>query len=283
ANQREFLDIMRLRYDLGMATGIDTLQAAVAVANLMPRLHLAGKELRNAGARLNAAMGLSPGMPLSIEHTQELEPDRIDQAVAIAHALRRPDVGMSELLTAMLRQSRKAQKADMRPYLSVDGSYGYVGRAVQELDDTGHDFWRATVALNVPLFDGLLTKGLVKETEASIRRNEVELTGLKRRIRADVLELLDDLDMSRVNLRAAELNLVRSEELLEISKLELRLGRTDYLTVLQSEASRSLAHSNLIQARYDVLTTTASLKRAIGVSPMLPFAAVEGLVEGGTE
>ncbi len=283
ANQQEFLDIMRLRFELGMATDTDTLQAAVAVANLVPRLHLSRKELRNTGARLNAAMGLAPGTPLSIEYVQELERARIDRDVALALALTRPEVGMSEMLTAMLRQNRKAQKADMRPYLSVDGSYGYVGREVRELDDTGHDFWSATVALNVPLFDGLLTKGLVKETEASIRRNEVELNGLKRNIRADVLELLDALATSRANLRAVELNLERSEDLLETSKLELRLGRADYLTVLQSEASRSLARSNLIQARYDVLTTTASLKRAIGVSPMLPFAAVEGLVEGGTE
>ncbi len=283
ANQTEFLDIMRLRFELGMATELDTLQAAVAVANLVPSLHMSRKELRNAGARLNAAMGLPPESPLSIRREQDLERDLVDHDTAITLAMKRPDVGMSQLLTDMLKQSRKAQKADMRPYLSVDGSYGFVGKKLKDLDDTGHDFWRATVALNVPLFDGLLTKGLVNETDASIRRNEVELSGLKRGIRADVLELLDALDVSRANLRAAELNLTRSEDLLETSKLELRLGRTDYLTVLQSEASRSLARSNLIQARYDVLTTTASLKRAIGVSPMLPLAAVAGLVEGETE
>jgi len=261
ANQAEFLEIMRLRFELGMATELDTLQAAVAVANLMPAVHTARKALRNAGARLNAGMGLPPDMPLSIRDDQTLELDEIDGEVAISLAMRRPEVGMSDLLTDMLKQNRKAQKAEMRPYLSVDGSYGYVGRKLRDLDDTGHDFWRATVAVNVPIFDGLLTKGLVNQTEAQIRRNEVETGGLRRNIRADVLELLDALEVSRANLQAAELNLTRSEDLL----------------------SRSLARSNLIQARYDVLTTTASLKRAIGVSPMLPFAAVEGLVEGGAE
>jgi multidrug efflux system outer membrane protein len=266
-----------------MATELDTLQAAVAVANLMPAVHTARKELRNAGARLNAGMGLPPEMPLSILREQTIELDAIDGDTAIDLAMRRPDVGMSDLFTAMLKQNRKAQKADMRPYLSVDGSYGYVGKKLRDLDDTGHDFWRATVALNVPLFDGLLTKGLVNQTDAQIRRNEVELGGLRRTIRADVLELLDALDVSRANLHAAELNLTRSEDLLETSKLELRMGRADYLSVLQSEASRSQARSNLIQARFDVLTTTASLKRAIGVSPMLPLAAVEGLIAGGTK
>ncbi len=282
ANQTEFLEIMRLRFELGTATELDTLQAAVAVANLVPAVHTARKELRNAGARLNAGMGLPPETPLSIRREQTLESDPIDPETAVALALRRPDVGVSELFTAMLKQNRKAQKAEMRPYLSVDGAYGYVGRQLDELNDTGHDFWRATVAVNVPLFDGLLTKGLVNQTEAQIRRNEVELGGLKRTIRADVLELIDALTVARTSLRAAELNLDRSEDLLETSKLELRLGRTDYLNVLQAEASRSQARSNLIRARYDVLTTTASLKRAVGVSPLQPLAAVAGLVEGGT-
>lgn len=282
ANQSEFLDIMRLRFELGSASELDTLQAAVAVANLVPAVHTARKELRNAGARLNAAMGLPPETPLSIRREQVVESDPIDHAAAVALAMRRPDVGVSEQFTAMLKQNRKAQQAEMRPYLSVDGAYGYVGRRLDELDDTGHDFWRATIAVNVPLFDGLLTKGIVHQTEAQIRRNEVELGGLKRTIRADVLELLDALEVARTNLRAAELNMTSSENLLETSKLELRLGRTGYLTVLQSEASRSQARSNLIRARYDVLTTTASLKRVVGVSPMLPLAAVAGLVEGGT-
>ncbi|MBC8425782.1 TolC family protein [bacterium] len=228
-------------------------------------------------------MDRPPDRQLSGRRDRTREVDAINPGAAVTLAMSGADVGMADLFTDMLKQNRRAQKAEMRPYLSVDGSWGFVGKKIRDLDNTGHDFWRATVAVNVPLFDGLLTRGLVNQTEAQIRRNEVELGGLRRTIRADVLELLDALDVSRANLHAAELNLTRSEDLLETSKLELRYGRADYLTVLQSEASRSLARSNLIQARFDVLTTTASLKRAIGVSPMLLFAAVDGLVTGGTK
>ena len=94
---------------------------------------------------------------------------------------------------------------------------------------------------------------------------------------------LDNLAAARDNLYAARLNLVRSEDLLEQMTMRLRLGKTDYLTVLEAEASRSLARSNLIEARFEVLTLTASLKRAIGFSPMLPLTAIEGLVKGETE
>lgn len=282
-NQDEFLDISRLRYNLGMVTELDTLQAAVAAANLSPQLRQAQQGLRTAGARLNALMGGEPEAPLSIRNEQRVETDGVARETALALAARRPDVMQAEVMSDLLRQNRRAQKSEMRPYLSMLGSYGYIGRRLKDLDDTGHDFWSASVALNVPLFDGLLTRGLVQQTEASILRTESERNGLLRQARVEVLDLLDGRDAARDNLRAAELNLARAEDLLETSILMLRHGKADYLTVLQSEAERSRARTNLIQARYDVLTTTASLKRAIGVSPLLPLAAVDGLVAGGSQ
>jgi len=282
-NQQEFLDIARLRFGLGMVTELDTLQAAVAAANLSPQLRQAQQGLRTAGARLNAVMGADPEAPLSVRNEQRVEADDVSRETALALAARRPDVMQAEVMSDLLRQNRRAQKSEMRPYLSMLGSYGYIGRRLKDLDDTGHDFWSASVALNVPLFDGLLTRGLVQQTEASILRTESERNGLLRQARVEVLDLLDGRDAARDNLRAAELNMDRAEDLLETSILMLRHGKADYLSVLQSEAERSRARTNLIQARYDVLTTTASLKRAIGVSPLLPLAAVDGLVAGGSQ
>ena len=277
ANQREFLDIVRLRYEMGMVSRLDTLQAAVAVANIEPRLRSARQGVGVAGAQLNALMGRDPESPLSILADQVVELGAVDAKTAVELAERRPDVAQLDVMGDLLRQSRKAQKADMRPYFAVNGSYGYVGKALRDLDDIGHDFWNASVSLNVPLFDGLLTKGLVQETSASILRTEAERNGLVRQVRVEVLDLLDGLNAARENLTAAEMNMERAEELIETSTMMMRDGLVDYLTVLESEAGRAQARSNLIQARYDVLTLTAQLKQAIGVSPMLPLTAVAGL------
>ena len=226
-------------------------------------------------------MGLPPEQPVAVRNEQRIEHDALARDAALALALQRPDLEQMDVMTRLLRQNRRAQKADLLPYLSLFGSYGYVGRRFQDLDDKGHDFWSASVSLNVPLFDGMLTRGLVQESAAAIRRNEIETQGLERQVRVEVVDLLDNLEAARANLGAAELNMDRADELLATSKLRLREGMTDYLTVLESEASRAQARQNLIQARYDVLTLTASLKRAVGVSPLLPFTAVTGLVKEG--
>lgn len=278
ANQREFLEIARLRHGMGLASRLDTLQAAVAVANIEPRLRQARQALRTAGSQLNVVMGRDPDSPLSILSGQQVETGVLDDDVVRRLATRRPDVQQAEVMTDLLRQNRRAQKADMRPYFAVNGSYGYVGKAIRDLDDTGHDFWNASVSLNVPLFDGMLTKGLVQQTEASILRTEAERNGLVKAARVEAADLADGLAAAHENLRAAELNVERAEELVETSTMMMRDGLADYLTVLESESGRAQARTNLIQARYDVLTLTAQLKKAIGVSPMLPLSAVDGLV-----
>jgi outer membrane protein TolC len=281
-NQEELLEIMKLRHEVGMATELDTLQAAVSVANLRPQWRRARQNLRNAGARLNALMGRTPATPVAIHEEQHVENDPVDRQKALELALQRPDLRQVELFSSMLRRNRQVQKSDMRPYLTIDGSYGWVARQLDELDRKGHDFWRAAVALNVPLFNGLLTRGQVKETEASIRRTENELSGLRRQVEVEVLELGDNLTAAQENLAAARLNLKRSEDLLEQFTLMLRLGKTDYLSVLEAEANRAQARSNLIEARYEVLALTASLKRALGFSPMTPLAALPDLVSAGS-
>jgi len=280
ANQLEFLEITKLRYELGMATMQDTLQAAVRVANLMPQLRRARQEVTNAGSRLNAVMGRDPKEPLTITKETRIETDPIDRDRALALALQRPDVGQVELYVGMLGRSRQAQRAEMRPYLTMFGSYGFVGRTLETLTDRGHDSWRAAITLTVPLFDGMFTRGQVQQTEASIQRTKHELSGLKRQVEVEVLDLLNSLDTARENYRAARLNLVRSEDLVEQMTMMYRLGKTDYLSTLVAEANRSDARENLLQAAYEVLTLTASLKRAIGRSPLEPLIAIEGLVQG---
>ncbi len=277
ANQTELLDIMTMRYDLGMATRLDTLQAAVTRANILPRLSIAKANLRNQGSRLNALMGRRPEEPLSIANHQAVEEDMINDEVALRLAQQRPDLAASGLFVDILHRQRQAQIADNRPYLTIYSSYGYVGNKFDNVFDNGHDSWRASVALNVPLFDGLNTRGRVAETDAKIRRSEVELTGRRRDVQVEVLEVLANLRMARQVLTAVKLNLERSEEVLDESLLMLQMGKVNYLDVLVSEANRAEAFSNVIDARYEVLVLTSTLKRAIGYSPLLPLTAIPNL------
>lgn len=279
ANQAALLDLVRMRYELGTAARLDTLQAAVALANLEPQLRNLSQAVGNAGARLNALMGRAPAAPLTIANVLPLEDEAIDPDAAVRLAMQRPDLEAADLATRLLRRERQVHQADLRPYLNLAGAYGYVGTTTSSLFDDGHDTWSASVALTVPVFNGLLTKGLIDETDAQIRRSEVETAGQRRLVEVEVRELLNNLDTARRNLRAAQLNLERAEEALAESLLMYRLGKASYLEALDAEANHVTARRTMIEARYSVLTLVAGLKRAVGYSPATPLAEIPGLAD----
>lgn len=278
ANQDEILSVVRLRHSLGLATQLDTLQAAVGRANTLPDLSRAEAALHTAGARLNALLGREANAPLRIRPESGLEEGVIDPRVALDLSRGRPDLVASDLLVDIQRRGKQATKADNLPYLTVAGSYGYVGRTTDTLFDDGHDTWRAAVALNIPVFDGLLTRGLVREADGRIRRSEAELSSRRREVEVEVLDLLSRLDSARQVLAAVTVNLVRAGEAREQSVLQLELGKASYVDVLIAEANRSDAQAAVIEARYEVVSLTASLKRAIGRSPAERLDAIPGLL-----
>ncbi len=277
-NQTELLDIMKMRYELGMATRLDTLQAAVTLANIQPQLSIAKASLRNEGSRLNAIMGRRPEAPLRVANEQVVERDSLVETQALKLAQIRPEIEATALYIDIQQKNKQAQKADLMPYLSMYGSYGYVGKTTDSMFDDGHDTWRASVSLNIPVFDAMLARGKVAEIEGRIRRYEAELTGRRREVQVEAMEIMANLRMARQVLDAVILNQERAEEVLAESLLMLQLGKINYLDVLVSEANRAEARSNVIDARYEVLVLTSSLKRAVGYSPLVPLNSIPGLV-----
>ena len=273
----EFLAATRNRFFAGVSTELDTLRAAVSHANVLPRRRSSLQALRDAGSSLNILMGRPPDAPIAVAGDPEIETGPLDLEAYLERARRRPDVRQLELLEEILRKNRGAQKAEHRPYLSADASYGYVTTLLGDLTDDGHDFWSAGLVLTVPLFDGLLTKGRVRETEASIRRARLQRDLAERQARREIHSLVGELEAARANLSAAEMNLRAAEEALRQITLRYEIGKSDHLSVLGSQADRLMARRNAIEAQNRVLTLTASLKRALGLRPDLPLPRNEGI------
>ncbi len=281
ANQEELLSLTRMRYELGLATRLDTLQAAVQLANIEPSVRRYRQDIANAGARLNALMGRDPRAPLSIANAAVLETDPVDRDQALLLAASRPDLRAVDHLVGMLERQQQAQGADRWwPYLSLYGSYGWVGTDVDTQFDDGHESWTVSAAVNLPLWNGQHTTGQLRETRAQIRRTEIEVQGYRRQAQVAVLTVLNNLDAARKTLDAAQLNLERAEEALSESLLMYRLGQANYLSVLDAESGHLTARRTLIEARYQVLTLTAALKQAVGYAPAIPMSAIPGLVAG---
>jgi outer membrane protein TolC len=274
--KQEFLEITERRLGLGLSTPLDSLRAAVALANLVPERRRTAQRLRDAGSTLNIYMGREVLSPLTVSGRLPIEDDDIDPDQALLQLARRPDIQQIQLLEDILRKNRGAQKASsmFRPYLSALGSWGYVTQEFDQLTDRGHDFWSASVALNIPIFDGFLNRGQVKETEANIRRTEYQREDAVRFAQSELSTALGDLFAARENLQATELNLQAAEEALDLINKRYELGKADFLSVLDAQTERLRARGNHILARNEVLTRTAALKRIMGYNPTIPLETI---------
>jgi outer membrane protein TolC len=270
-SRAEFLQVTRRRFQLEMVAPLDTLQAAVSLANLQPQLRRRRQELRRAGYDLNRLLGRDPRTPLSVVGSFDVEDRPVDEEVALHLAQARPDLRAEQKLVSILELQRGANSANRHPYLSMDGQWGYVGRDLSTLTDSGHDYWRLGVTLHLPIFDGQVSKGLVGQNEADLRRQQYRLREVRENLREEVLLAVQDRDIALADLRATKLNLQRAEDAFRQMNRRYELGNADRLEVLDAQAERFTARSALIQARYDVLTSTAALKRAMGGSPLTPL------------
>jgi outer membrane protein TolC len=277
--RQELLEIARRRLRVELGTPLDTLQAAVSLANLRPEIRQARQSVQDAGGELNVLMGRDPSAPLALRGEPELEQGDLDPGQFEERIGERPDLRRREYEIEVLRRTRGARKALHHPYLSMDGSYGYVGRDISSMTDPGHDFWSARIGLVVPLFDGMLTRGQVKETEAQIARARVELSQAQRDALRGAVSLHGRWMAARQSLAAAELNERLAEEALEETQKRYELGKADYLAVLNAQAERHRARSNAIEARHEVVTSLASLKRALGFDPRTSLAEIEREME----
>ncbi len=279
-SRRQFLEVTRRRFQLELVAPLDTLQAAVSLANLGPELRRRRQELRRAAYGLNELLGRDPRTPLSVVTGFQLETEEVSPTFALRMAQGRADLRSEEGMIPILELQRGANSATRHPYLSVEGQWGYVARDLSTLTDKGHDFWRLGVTLHLPIFDGQVTKGLVRQNEADLRRQRHRLSEVRRAVKSEVLLAVEDRVIAQDDLSAARLNMERAQDAYRQMSLRYELGKADRLQVLDAQAERFTARSALIQARYDVVVATATLKRAMGVSPLTPLHEILGRQAG---
>jgi outer membrane protein TolC len=266
----EFLDITRRRFSLGLATELDTLQAAVSYANLVPEQRRARTAIMNSASFLNILMGRDAVDPITVDGDVQTESDPIDPDVAMQYAMNRPELRSLEYEIEVQKKRRGLERSETLPFLSLGGAVGYVSR---DLDTHGDfDYWNASVSLVWPLFNGFYTKGRVREVDGVIAGVETTLEESRRLARLQVSTSLQDLFASREVLAAAELNAAAAQRALEQVTARYDRGKAQYLQVLNAQSDRIDARSNLIRARYEVLIQTAALKRSVGVDPRIPLS-----------
>jgi outer membrane protein TolC len=249
--------------DAGVATGVDVTRAEVRLAQEEVRLAQAQTSSEQARLNLQRVVGLPLESPLTLtdqlRFTDEQLP-AVETAVAQAAQARR-EVRIAEEQIRTSELERKAVRAEYLPSLEFVGDYGVSGITPTNTDLPTR---RAAIQLNVPIFNGGLTRGRLTVATSRERQAELELGNVRGQVEEDVRLALSALRTATAQVRAADESVGLAQRELEMSRDRFRAGVADNLEIVNAQTSLANARDAQINALTLYNAARLNLAAALG-------------------
>gem|GEM_PF-113212 len=247
----------------GVATGVDATRAETRLAQQQVRLAQSQTALEEARLQLQRVVGLPLGSNLTLTDAMRFSnetPPGIDAAVAQAEQ-DRPEVRIAAAQVTLIDYQKRAARAELLPNVEFLGDYGVSGITPTKTDLPTR---RAAVQLNVPIFNGGLTRGRIAVAASQERQSELELNSTRGQIEEDVRLAFATLHTTAEGVRAADKSLELAQRELEMARDRFRAGVADNLEVISAQTVLAEARAAQVTALAQYNATRLNLAAALG-------------------
>jgi outer membrane protein TolC len=257
---QQHLDQASAFFEVGTKPKFDVTKAEVDLSNAKLNLIKAENAFRLARVVLNNAMGL-PEAP-DYEVADQLSSQRVeidlDETIRKAYD-RRPDLKAIAVKKQSLEQGIELARKGYYPSVTGNAGYGWGGGSFPL--DQG---WSVGAQLNIPLFNGFLTKYQVTEAQANLDVLAANETLLRQIIDQDVKQAWLNLREAADRGVTAELIVRQAMENLELANGRYASGVGSPIEVTDALVAASNAKTAQISALYDYKLAQSSLEKAAG-------------------
>lgn len=257
------LTLARDQRNAGVATGVDVTRAETRLAQQQVRLSQSQTAFEEARLQLQRVVGLPLGSDLiltdALRFTAESLPT-LDSAVTQAEQ-DRPEVRIAAAEVVVSTYERQAARAELLPNLEFLGDYGVSGITPTKTDLPTR---RVAVQLNVPIFNGGLTRGRIAVAASQARQRELELSSVRGQVEEDVRLAFAVLHTTAEGVLAANKSLELAQRELEMARDRFQAGVADNLEVVSAQTALSEARSAQVTALAQYNATRLNLAAALG-------------------
>ncbi|MGH9904033.1 MAG: TolC family protein [Pyrinomonadaceae bacterium] len=216
-------------------------------------------------ARLNIqrVVGLPLGTPLTLADSLRFREEPLpatENAVAQASQNRR-EVLVAEEQIKVNKLARQAIQSEYLPYVEFVGDYGVSGITPGNSDFPTR---RAAIQLNVPLFNGGLTRGRLAVATSRQQQAELELENVRGQVEEDVRLALASLKTTAAQVRAADESVALAQRELEMARDRFKAGVGDNLEVITAQTSLANARDAQVSALAQYNAARLNLAAALG-------------------
>jgi outer membrane protein len=247
----------------GVATGVDVTRAETRLAEQKVGLAQAQTSSEQARLNLQRVVGLPLGSPLTLTDQlrfTEVQPPAVETAVAQASHDRR-EVQVAEEQNRVSRLESEAVRSEYLPSVEFVGDYGVSGITPSNSDLPTR---RVAIQVNVPIFNGGLTRGRLTVAASRQRQSELELSNVRGQVEEDVRLALTTLRTAAVQVRAADEGVVLAQRELEMARDRFKAGVGDNLEVVSAQTSLANARDAQVTALAQHNAARLNLAAALG-------------------
>ncbi len=267
-----FLKQVRMLFDAGKASDLETMRAEVALDNLRPQLVQAQNAASLATLQLKRLLDLPMELPLRLTTPLAVSPSaRVsDVAVAPAAALeQRPSLQAQERQVSIQTDQLIVTRAAHRPRLELQMAYGkllYPAKVFDFGSETWRTNWTSTLSLSVPLFAGFSKAADMDKARVNLEMDQTRLTDLKASVRVEYQQALGEQSRAASSIAARQRTVDQAQRVHDLTVLRFANGLSTQLEVADARLGLLQARMNLAQATADVLLAEAQVARALGRS-----------------
>jgi outer membrane protein TolC len=212
---------------------------------------------------LQRVFGLRLGSPLTLTDPLRLTPEPLPPVEAAVQQAgqNRPELRIAELQVTLNDYERRAARAELLPSLEFVGDCGVSGITPT---NTALPTRRVAVQLNVPIFNGGLTRGRITAAASRQRQAELRLSSIRGQVEEDVRLALSTLPTAADQVRAADQAVTLAERELTMARDRFRTGVADNIEVITAQAALSNAREAQVAALAQYNAARLNLAAALG-------------------
>ncbi len=266
AAEQDLLSVLHRQYDLGQVAQIDVYAQQAALAQAQATLPPLQKQLDQQRDALSVLAGETPDHALPQSFTLDAIATPMQLPVSIPAALvnQRPDIRQAEENLHAASALVGVAVANRLPLLNLTAAGGSQANYFSDMFAPGNGFWSIAASLTQPIFAGGTLLHRDRAARAALDQAKAQYQATVLTAFQNVADCLAALQADADALATATVAQQAAAQSLNIVKLQVSVGQTAYLGILNAQQTALQAEISLVQARANRLADTAALFQAMG-------------------
>lgn len=265
-SREETRTLVARRRDVGLAGDLDYLQADGAYQNARGEVASLSRSYAAAENALRLLLGAAPNANSDAKLAQPGLIAEVTVGLPSEVLLARPDIMAAEQKLVAANANIGAARAAFLPKIVLTAVAGTASRSLAGLFDVGSGAWSFTPALRLPLFDSGRTSDNVDLAKA---RKNIAVAEYERAIQQafrEIADLLAARSLLQEQLQAQDANVAAQRQRLVIVEARYKAGVSSHLELLDAQREHFAAQQSALTIRRQLLSTAASLYKALGAA-----------------